>query len=312
MDDAGGVAEPEIAIDDRYRGAHGIGRYASEVISRFTVPWVPAVRGGSPSSPRDAFRRLPREVADRLIYSPGYGAFVRARRQVLTVHDLIHLAGGPAQTAPYRAYYDLIVRPTIRRTGTVLTVSETSRRYIESWLRDDSVEIVNAGIGCSPAFVSEGDHPRPAMPYLMYVGNLRVHKNVDVVLDALPQIEDVELRMLLPQAELDEARERIRSRGLEDRVTLMSGLGDEALASQYRGAACTVFPSTLEGFGLPPLESIMCGTPVVYWSGCDAVAETASGFGPPVESAHDPAEWASVITAELRDPARDVLPVGRY
>ncbi|WP_156758960.1 glycosyltransferase family 4 protein [Microbacterium karelineae] len=290
-------------VDDRWRGQHGIGRYASEVLSRLTVGWKPLELAGSPASPAGAFARVPAG----LVYSPGYNAFRRAERQVLTLHDLIHLQTPWPGRAKYLAYYNAIVRPVVRRAGVVITVSETSRRAIAEWLGDPSVEIVNAGLGSSPAFRADVTPAESTDPYLMYVGNLRAHKNVDVVLDALSRVPDAHLRMLIPSREHEEARRRFAARGIGDRVTLLSGLTDDELASQYRGAAATVMPSTLEGFGLPALESIMTGTPVLYWAGCAAVAETVVLRETAFDSADDAEEWADGITDALA-LARQVEP----
>ncbi|GAA1744144.1 glycosyltransferase family 1 protein [Microbacterium paludicola] len=301
-----------IHVDTRWDGAHGIARYAREVVARLTVPWQALPFDGSPSSPADALRRLPQDARSGLVYSPGYNAFTRARRQVLTLHDLIHLQTDWPGRAKYLAYYNLVVRPVVRRTGVVLTVSETSRQIVRDWLHDDSVDVVNAGIGASADFTPDVTPADSDAPYLMYVGNLRRHKNVTVVLDALTRVPDARLRILIPASEQDELRALVAERSLEQRVTPLGRIDDAALAAEYRGAAATVMPSTLEGFGLPALESVMTGTPVLYWQGCAAVAETAAGRGRAVAEAHDAQEWAAAIEDALAHPRRVDAPVGRY
>jgi glycosyltransferase involved in cell wall biosynthesis len=299
-------------IDDRYRGEHGIGRYAREVISRLSVPWRSLGLDGAPSNPIDSLRRLPPGSRHGLIYSPGYGALLGAGKQILTVHDLIHLKVNWPGRAKYLAYYNGAVRRTIRRAGVVLTVSETSRRDIQEWIHDDDVEVVNAGIGCSEAFVPEGPSAVAVEPYVFYVGNLRAHKNLDTVLRALVRLRGVHLRAVLPEREIPHLRARCVALGIEDQVVALHGMDDDELAAQYRGAACTVFPSVSEGFGLPALESIMCGTRVIYWEGCTTVAETAEGSGQSVSSSHDADEWAEKIRAEITAPTRSRPTAGRY
>jgi glycosyltransferase involved in cell wall biosynthesis len=146
----------------------------------------------------------------------------------------------------------------------------------------------------------------------MFVGNLRAHKNLRIVLDAMTRVPDATLRALLPADEHEEARAVLASRGLERRVQLLAGLDDDQLARQYRGATATVMPSTLEGFGLPALESIMTGTPVFYWQGCAAVAETVVGHGTAVGSADDPGEWAYAIGKAFATPRRVEPPSSGY
>jgi len=297
-----------IWVDTRWEGLHGIGRYAREVCSRLTVPWQSLDLEGSPASPAGAFAKMP----SGLVYSPGYNGFRRAERQVLTVHDLIHLETPWPGRAKYVAYYNAVVKPVIKHSGVVITVSDTSRRAIAAWLRDPSVKIVNAGIGSSPAFRPDVTPATAADPYLMYVGNLREHKNVTVVLDAMTRVPSSRMRMLIPVSEHDEALRMFAARGLSDRVELLAGVSDDDLASHYRGAVATVMPSTLEGFGLPALESIMTGTPVLYWHGCSAVAETVGHRGHAIDGAHDIEEWSDAIEDALDGRARVDPPSQRY
>ena len=288
---------PDLYVDDRYRGAHGIGRYAREVLPRLRPVWRPLGLDGSPYMPLDAFRALPGVERDALVYSPGYGALVRARRHVLTVHDLIQLRLPWPGRAKFAAYYAGPVRRVVRRAGVVLTVSETSARDIREWVRDDSVDVVNAGNGCSEAFVPDGAAHAAVEPYAVFVGNSRPHKNLDVVLRALAAVPGIRLVTVVPPAEGDVVRGRAAALAVADRVEVVHGIDDPMLAELYRGAFATVMPSTLEGFGLPALESIACGVPVIHWRGCEAVAEIVGGRGWAVAAAHDVEEWADVLQA---------------
>lgn len=282
-------------VDTRWQGEHGIGRYAREVVSRFSTDWSPLSVVGAPSSPREALRRHPQEARGQIVYSPGYNVTPRSSaRQIVTVHDLIHLEVGGSKGALYRAYYDLIVKPVIRRAGSVITVSETSAVRIRQWLRDDSVEVLNAGIGVSSAFAVDGPAHEGPRPYLMYVGNLRQHKNTDIIFRSIRGL-DVDVRMLLPRSDHDGALALARQHGVEDRIHILHGIDDDSLSALYRGAVATFMPSTLEGFGLPALESVSVRTPVVYWAGCASVAEIVGDRGIAVGSPSSDAEWAAAV-----------------
>ncbi|MGO1628789.1 glycosyltransferase family 4 protein [Microbacterium gubbeenense] len=298
----------DIWVDTRWEGLHGIGRYAREVCSRLTVPWSSLDLDGAPASPASALAQVP----PGLVYSPGYNGFRHAERQVLTLHDLIHLETPWPSRAKYLAYYNIVVKPVVKRAGVVITVSETSRKAIATWLQDPSVEIINAGLGSSPAFHADVPPAESADPYLMYVGNLRAHKNVSVVLDAMVHVPSSHMRMLIPLSEHDDARRMFAARGLSDRVDLLAGVSDDDLATHYRGAAATVMPSTLEGFGLPALESIMTGTPVLYWRGCSAVAETVGSRGQAIDDANDGEEWRDAVEDALTSPHRVSSPMNTY
>jgi len=295
-----------ILADTRWSGVHGIGRYASEVLPRLSVDWAPLDTGGKPSDPQD-FLRVRRTPAGTTIYSPGYNGFLARSPQVVTVHDLIHLHPTTSRRAVYLAHYSAVLRPIIRRNRLVLTVSETSKRAIEEWIDDDRVRVVNAGNGLSEAFHPDGSSAaQDSAPYFLYVGNLRAHKNVDVVFRALARVPEAKLVVVMNDRE--GAERRATELGVADRVEVRSGLTDPELADLYRGAVATVFPSLVEGFGLPAVESIACGTPVIFWEGCESIAEISSGQGFPVGDAHDDLAWAnSMERAIVGRPRADAL-----
>ena len=293
-----------VFVDTRWEGTHGIGRYAREVTSRFRLDWTRLDVVGSPSSPREALTRHPQDARAQVVYSPGYNVSrLTGAVQIITVHDLIHLQVGGAKGSLYRAYYDAVVRPVIRRTGVVLTVSETSAQAIRKWIGDASVDVVNAGIGLSEAFSVTGSTFAGRRPYFMYVGNLRAHKNVDVILRALRGL-NADVTMLLPLADADGARRMAEELGVAAQVRIVHGLDDGELASLYRGAAATFMPSLIEGFGLPALESISVGTPVLYWQGCSSVAEIVGDRGVAMRDPHDTREWASAARNMAASPGR--------
>lgn len=299
-------------IDDRYRGAHGIGRYAAEIVPRLRPARRSLNLSGHPHSPLDAFRPLPEGARDSLVYSPGYGALVRAQRQILTIHDLIHLRTPWPQRAKYAAYYAGPVRRVVREAGIVLTVSKTSADDIREWLRDDDVRVVVTGIGYSSVFRPDGGTCASEDPYVLFVGNIRRHKNLDLVLRALALAPGVRLRAVVPAREIDVASARAVKHRVADRVEWFSDIGDDVLAMLYRGAGATVVPSTLEGFGLPALESIACGVPVLYWRGCEAVAEVVRERGTALDSAQDVDEWAAALTASTDAALRVAPPSGSF
>lgn len=289
-------------VDTRWGGDNGIGRFAREVTNRLTTPYASLTERGSPSSAFDvaAFARM-RLSADDVLYSPGYNSGPTRARSVLTIHDLIHL-DDPAQASTAKnLYYELVVKPAVKRAGVVLTVSETSRERIATWLDDDTVEIRVVGNGSSAAFSpAPADQPL-GEPRFLYVGNLRSHKNVGVLMEALKRRPEFRLTVVTSSA--TGARQLAAQHGVSNQVEVAQGLDDHALAELYRGATATLFPSRMEGFGFPALESFLCGTPVVYWSGCASIAEIAAGSGLAIVDAHNSDAWAEALDAAARDPA---------
>jgi glycosyltransferase involved in cell wall biosynthesis len=297
--------------DDRYGGRHGIGRYSDEVMSRLTVDTVQLRVPHRVASGIDAVRGGVRMRRGDILYSPGFAAFASPARQFLTLHDLIHLGHRWPGRTKYLAYYNLLVRPVVKRAGAVFTVSETSAHLIRDWLRDDSVRVVNTGNACSDVFNPHGSARKSAVPALLFVGNLRPHKNAALAFSILKHLPDFRLRVLVPQAEVSKARVLASSIGVLQRVDFLPSLADFELAEEYRGAAATIMPSSVEGFGFPALESVCCGTPVVYWEGCPAIAEASMGRGHAVPTLADPRSWAEVVEHAASTSVRSSEPQHR-
>jgi glycosyltransferase involved in cell wall biosynthesis len=228
-----------------------------------------------------------------VLFTPGYNAGPSRARQVLTLHDMIHLKVPSESNIKKRIYYERVVRPAIERSGVVLTVSDVSKTAIEEWLSNDAVQVVNVGNGCSAAFSPIGAVSKQFNNYFLYVGNLKPHKNFDVLLSALAKRPDYNL--LVVSADQQVVKKKAAEANLHDRVFTISGVSDEELASYYRGSLGLLFPSMLEGFGLPVAEAINSGLQVAYWSGCKSVVEIVSGQGVAVKSLNSELEWASAM-----------------
>ena len=283
-------------VDTSWRGQHGIGRYSNEIISRLTLDHERFSLGHSPSSLLGILSHRPGR-RDDVIYSPGYNAGLATGIQIVTVHDLIHLR---EPSLKYQAYYKHLVAPAIRRARLVFTVSETSREEIIDWLDDPNVEIVVTGNGRSDAFTPNASSTASGRRYVLYVGNLKPHKNFGVVINTLRTMPDIDLVTVTPDPA---ATARLAtSAGFGSRTRALGSLTEIELRDLYRGAQATLMPSIVEGFGLPALESISSGTPVIYWSGCRSVGEIVGNAGYAASSATDVEEWRALIGATESSP----------
>jgi glycosyltransferase involved in cell wall biosynthesis len=255
-----------VLADGRWSGAHGIGRFATEVLSR--LPEAEVLRAGPPPlHPLDTAwttwtvrRRRPTAY-----FSPGFNPpFRTGVPLVFTLCDLIHVRIPEESGALRRLYYAAVVRPAARRAHRVLTISESSRRDVADWAGIAPERVENVGCGVSPAFRPEGDRVAGEGPYLLFVGNRKPHKNVGRMLEAFSRLRGrEELRLMLSGPPDAPTAERLRRLGIERRVGFLGSASDEVLAAWYRGAVALVQPSILEGFGLPVAEALACRTPVL-------------------------------------------------
>ncbi|MFF2316486.1 glycosyltransferase family 4 protein [Arthrobacter sp. NPDC058097] len=283
-------------VDQRWLGIHGIGRFAREVSARLSFDYNDLTRSGSPSSPLDVLApaRMRLRQGD-VVYSPGYNAGLTRATQILTLHDLIHLDAKGPRAELLKAYYERVVRPTVTRAGSVITVSETSADAISAWLGTSRVRVVNVGNGCSDVFTAAGESASREGPYFLYVGNLKEHKNFDVLLRALKKRPH--FRLIAVINDYASAATVIEASGLTRQVEVVSGLSDVELAQYYRGSIGLVMPSLTEGFGLPAVESLSCGRAVAYSKSCSSVAEIVGDFGVPVDRVQDGVSWAEAMDA---------------
>lgn len=268
-----------ILSDGRWRGLHGIGRFASEVLGRLPAHAL-LENGPRPLSPLDPAWLTCHVLTRRpgVFFSPGFNPPpICPFPCVFTIHDLIHVED-PVATIAKRLYYALVLRPAARRAFRVLSVSEYSRRCILEWSGLPEERVVNVGNGVGPPFQPEGARYEPGFPYALYVGNSRPHKNLPRLLSAFRDLECPELRLLLTGRATPAVAAEIRRLRLERRTRFLGTLSDDELAAVYRGALFVVLPSLMEGFGLPALEAMACGTPVIV-SNRTALPEVAGDAG---------------------------------
>jgi glycosyltransferase involved in cell wall biosynthesis len=205
-----------------------------------------------------------------LFFSPGYNSPVGWPKPfVFTLHDLNHLCVRDNSNVVKRAYYKHVIRPACHRAAFVLTVSEYSKREISAWAGVKEEKVINVGNGVGAPFTPAGRKYEPGYPYLLYVGSRKPHKNLPRLLEAYSQSgvrRDVRLVLTgSPDEQISGDLERL---GLSGDVVFADSYADGDLSDLYRGALALVFPSLYEGFGLPPLEAMACGVPVLTSNVC--------------------------------------------
>lgn len=283
-----------LVIDERWRGEHGIGRFATEVLARLDLPWTSLNGASSPTAILD-FLNISRIGLgpQHVVFTPGFNAGFTRAKQLIVIHDLIHLQVSGSGSKLKTLYYNLVVKRAVLRANAVMTVSEASATTIRAWIGDENVDVSVVGNGSSAEFVATGTRREFIRPTLLYVGNMKAHKNVDVILGALSRRP--EFHLVIVTSDVVEARDKAQAAAVTSQVTLLTGLQDVDLASLYRGVHGLLQPSILEGFGLPTVEAMSCGTAVAFWTGCESVKEICAGTGVGVESSTNEEDWANAF-----------------
>lgn len=258
----------KVLFDARWIGDHGIGRFASEVLKR--LPDVQLLQDGlSPVNPIDTLWSsvkiaLTRPTPD-LYFTPGYTPPLWCDIPfIFTIHDLNHIDIPQNSNFLKKLYYQWVILPACHRAFSVLTVSEFSRNRILKWSGLPPERVVNVSVGVDEQFQSVGTRHMPGYEYLLYVGNHKPHKNLPRLLDAF-SLSGVQnrVKLIISGYAEPELNQIIRSLNLEQSVIFAGVIPDDALPAFYRGALALIFPSLYEGFGLPALEAMACGTPVI-------------------------------------------------
>jgi len=266
---------------------------------------------------------LRRERPD-VFHAPHYVLPPAARcRSVVTIHDCIHLMF--PQYLPNRAAYAYArasMWSAVRRSHRILTVSEASKRDIIHFFNVAPEKIVVVYNAIDERFSmapGEEDVARVRERYqldhefVLYVGNIKPHKNLVRLIEAFDLLRQRagcdQLKLLIIGDEISKLpalRRAVHRHKLHKHVRFLGFQPDATLAILYRLAAVFVFPSLYEGFGLPPLEAMACGTPVVT-SNVSSLPEV-TGDAAMLVDPYDVESIAGGVQGVLQSPAlRDEL-----
>ena len=287
------------------RGAGGIKRYFMNLISRLPEDFEPhlttcrAPEETEPAHPRlriHRFRRFrPQRVSLKLeraffsrvanshpfdIAHPTYYTLLTQDEisqyrcpVVITVWDMIHEMF--PQLDPSGSFRALKQRAIVA-ADCVLCISEKTKEDMLTLYRVDPKKVIVTPLAADldPTLGKESELT-PSRPYFLYVGARPAYKNFDGLLTAFARTaslaSDVALCAVgLPFSEAE--AKQINELGLAGRVEVYSNVSDPQLAALYRNSLALVYPSLYEGFGIPPLEAMQCGTPVIA-SSCGSIPE---------------------------------------
>ena len=191
-------------------------------------------------------------------------------KTVVTIHDLIFLRHPEFYQWIDTKIYAWKFRKTLQEADHIIAISQCTKRDIIELGGVDDNKISLIYQSCSPRFAQMADSPlRTPGRYILSVGSIEARKNILLAIKALPHLPQ-ELQLVIvgrktPYA--DEVMAYARKYHLDHRVVMRHGVSDEALPALYAGAEAFVYPSVYEGFGIPIIEAISSGLPVVACTG---------------------------------------------
>jgi glycosyltransferase involved in cell wall biosynthesis len=254
-----------------------------EAVEELGPRFRPVVENAKPYSVSEQFALpidLRRESAE-LFHAPHYVLPpLTPCRSVVTIHDCIHLRF--PQYLPSRlgyAYARAQMWTATHRAARVITVSEASKRDILRYFRvpESRIDVIYNAIDdrfwqqpAADDIAQVRERYRLDNPFVLYAGNIKPHKNLERLIEAFHLLrqnagmKDVQLLIIGDEiSKYATLRRAVHRHKLHKHVRFFGFVSDQTLAALYRLAAVFVFPSLYEGFGLPPLEAMASGTPVI-------------------------------------------------
>ncbi|MFF2273359.1 glycosyltransferase family 4 protein [Agromyces sp. NPDC058136] len=287
---------------------------ASTQLASTGAPWFPGrlVDSGVDGEDRRAWAagelfavdRHARRLGADVVHAPAnLGPAAPKVPVVLTVHDLLAFRFPEYVPGPYAVVLRAMIRRAARRAARIVTVSESSKRDIVELLHVPEGRVDVTPLAGGPTAPPPTDLEREA-DLLLAVGNRMPHKNFTRLLEAISRIPvDRRPRLVITGSHAeDPLLAEVRRLGIDDHVSLEGWVDSERLEELYASATVFVFPTLFEGFGLPPLEAMSRGCPVIC-SDLEVLRETAGAAAMYVDAESSDA-IADAISTLLADPER--------
>ena len=269
----------KIALNARFY-AHrptGMQRYAIELNRRFPEhlePLKPSAALRGPAGHLWEQLVLPSAVRGRLLWSPNNTGPVAVARQICTIHDLIPIDHPEWFSRRFAMWYEWLLPRLARRVMHIIAISEFTKRRIVDRLRVSASRVTVIPNGVDKCFYPRtGAEIREvcealgiSQPYVLCVGSLEPRKNLRRLMEAWKFAQsriDRDVALVVAGAQGSTRVFRTLAMPAVSRAVFTGYVPDSHLPALYSGALAMVYPSLYEGFGLPPLEAMACGTPVV-------------------------------------------------
>jgi glycosyltransferase involved in cell wall biosynthesis len=237
---------------------------------------------------------------------------LNATKSVFTLHDSAFRIFPETHTVYNRWFLKIMMPRFLKAADAVIAVSNSTKRDAEYFyqVNSEKIHIVHQGVG--PQFKPELDQGKLAfirqtygLPerYLLYVGSIEPRKNLAGLIEVFSHIKEKDIKLVIAGRKGWRYRsifEHLETLELEEKVILTGYVPDDDLPALYSNAEAFVFPSLYEGFGLPLLEAMACGAPVVS-SNTSSLPETA-GEAAILIAPQDDQSWVNALNDISSNP----------
>lgn len=233
---------------------------------------------------------------------------LRHGRSVVTIHDVAFLRMPETVEERNLRYLKGRIVDTANRCDAIVTVSEFSAAEIATLLNVDPGKIHAVYEGVAPAFRKQDQAVVEAAKlrfgitgsYVLFVGTVEPRKNIPFLIETFEKMTDYRGRIVIagsPGWKCEPIFERMRTSSRAKDILCINYVTDEHLPALYAGADLFMFPSLYEGFGLPPLEAMACGTPVLA-SNAGSLPEVL-GNAACIPDGFDSGKWAEAAMSAI-------------
>lgn len=202
--------------------------------------------------------------------SPSFSAspFIKLE-SYMTIHDLNHIKLPQYYSKMHSVYYKLAVKPFANKCKKIFTVSNFAKKEIVEWLNCDLNKVVVTYNGVDNKFNKKYNiekfksiQKKYNLPskYILYVGNQKPHKNLKTLIKAMKYIEET---LIINGQATEQIEKLINELDVNGKIRFIGYIEESDLPYIYNLAEEFIFPSIYEGFGLPPLEAVCCGSKVI-------------------------------------------------
>jgi len=198
-----------------------------------------------------------------IILNPGNSGPVFYDKNITVIHDLLWLKYPKSYSKMFLKWYSFMIPKLVKNSLRIITVSQTSKRDIVKYFNilEDKVSVVYPGVDTNlfkPLNLEREN-------FILWIGSAKFYKNIYGLINAYRILlfdYKIPYKLFIVGFDLSKIKLKVEEE-LKENINFIENVNDEVLLNLYNHASVFVFPSFYEGFGLPPLEAMACGCPVI-------------------------------------------------